>query len=106
MDSVNHLLYAIGGSTSPPDDHALPTVEVYDPGDRFLDTQTGYEHATRSSGSCRGEGQDLCDRWSKKKWGRDRLGGGIRSFEECQWTTERLSDAASTPEFDRSSRGR
>ena len=88
VDSVNHLLYAIGGSTSPPDDHALPTVEVYDPTTRFLDTQTRYEHATRSSCSCRGEGQDLCDRWSKTKRGRDRLGGGIRSFEAIEWTTK------------------
>jgi N-acetylneuraminic acid mutarotase len=31
-DNVNHLLYAVGGSSSPPDDFVLHTVEVYDPG--------------------------------------------------------------------------
>ena len=40
VDHVNHLLYAVGGTSSAPDYTALATVEVYDPATGMLGVQT------------------------------------------------------------------
>ena len=48
VDSVNHLLYAVGGGTGTPDFEALPTVEVYDPA---TDSWTTKQHLNTPRGA-------------------------------------------------------
>ena len=48
VDSVNHLLYAVGGATAAPDYNALDTVEVYDPA---TDSWTPKQHLNTPRGA-------------------------------------------------------
>ena len=48
VDSVNHLLYAVGGATAAPNNTALDTVEVYDPA---TDSWTHKQHLNTPRGA-------------------------------------------------------
>ena len=64
-DSVNHLLYAVGGATAAPDYKCSTwwrsTTRLLIPGHPGRTS----EYAARGPCGCRSERQDLCDRWER-----------------------------------------
>ena len=88
---MKHLLYAVGGSTSPPDDLALATVEVYDPATGSWTTKRDLNTPRGAPAVAAVNGKIYAIGGQKESRGRDRLGGGVRSCRQWRPRTTKTS---------------